>query len=204
MSNQVFDQISNENYSRALLEQSEYNAFSRLQKRFTSDLIALNGGIIAELKSILFTLQNERKTLKKDLKEKFYFITINPSPDVDFNSFKLKVEKYVQRSFIKNYIYTFEQRGQTPEEVGTGFHVHIITDMIVRNKFNMVRDTFSTFKSMVSDKQKIDIRDYPISYREEKIQYLKGEKWDDSKLDAVKINNLFREKYNLSLLYNAT
>lgn len=50
---------------------------------------------------------------------------------------------------------------------------------------------------MVGNIKHIDVRTYPASYREDKIDYIKGEKWDDGKIDAVNNTKRWRKLNNI-------
>lgn len=143
--------------------------------------------------------QRHRSVLDKNI----IFLTINPSSEVEFDDFKTKVDKLVSStSFIKNAVYTFEQRGTTAREVGKGFHCHILFDYIKGNNPSKIQsNVFQKFNKMCGNKMHIDVRKYPASMREDKIAYMKGDKWDADKSSAVKINKLFREKYSLLEIY---
>ena len=54
------------------------------------------------------------------------FITINPRPDINFHEFKLLCERYVGKKWIQSCIYVYEQRGKTVDELGKGFHSHML------------------------------------------------------------------------------
>lgn len=54
------------------------------------------------------------------------FVTINPRPDINFDDFKIICDKYVGKKWIQSCIYVFEQRGKTIEELGKGFHCHML------------------------------------------------------------------------------
>lgn len=139
-----------------------------------------------------------------DINENFLFITINPAPDVEFLKFAEKVHKLCRSPYIANARYTFEQRGRTEEEVGKGFHAHIICDCVKNyNPSKIHGNIFSMFKKMCGNKNHIDIKKYPRKYYEDKILYLKGQKWDSDKLEAVNLNHFWREKNSLEDIYNA-
>lgn len=52
----------------------------------------------------------------------------------------------------------------------------------------------STFKNIIGSKQSIDVKVYPKTYREEKLDYIYGRKWDKDKEEAVKLNKEWRLK----------
>lgn len=81
-----------------------------------------------------------------------YFITIRPDCNkVDFITFKEKVESFVSRACFTEVTYSFEQKGTTPSEIGTGFHVHIVAQSKHRSKGECLRDTLSSWNTWVSE-----------------------------------------------------
>lgn len=136
-------------------------------------------------------------------KKKFFFITINPDTSkVDFPVFKDRVQRTLNRTCFKNVIYTFEQRGSTVKEMGKGFHCHIISDKDSKlSPSQMQHNVFNSFKDICGNIKCIDVRVYDIDFRADKIDYLRGLKWDEGKEAAVRFNGLFRAKYKLQDIY---
>lgn len=80
-----------------------------------------------------------------------YFITIRPdTTKCDFIDFKSKVEKFVSRKCFIDYTYSFEQKGESYEDLGKGFHVHIVAKMKQASKSNVLRDTLSSWNDWIS------------------------------------------------------
>lgn len=77
-----------------------------------------------------------------------YFVTIRPDERlIDFASFKTIVDKYLERKMIKSAFYSFEQKGESLETLGQGFHVHIIVMGTTCTSQAQLKDrTISTFK----------------------------------------------------------
>uniref|UniRef100_UPI0040487CDE hypothetical protein n=1 Tax=Mariniflexile sp. TaxID=1979402 RepID=UPI0040487CDE len=72
-------------------------------------------------------LMLRKKTMTAELNLNLYlFVTISPKPEVQLEDFTKTVEKLVKRHMFSAYAYAFEQRASAPEEVGKGFHVHIL------------------------------------------------------------------------------
>lgn len=77
------------------------------------------------------------------------FITINPRPEINFDEFKLLCDKYVGKVWIQSCIYVFEQRGKTTEELGKGFHCHMLLWRNPDKRPNqVVRETQKHFKNI--------------------------------------------------------
>lgn len=133
--------------------------------------------------------------------EKIFWLTINPKPDVDFDTFREVVERYINRVFVKNCMYAFEVRGQ--DQLGYhGFHVHMVFDKPhMMSKKQLLTRTYNTFKDIVGNIMHIDVRLYSGSCREDKEAYLKGEKWDEEKDESVRHTRDWRKLIDLDEYY---
>lgn len=79
-----------------------------------------------------------------------FMITIRPDETkVDFFEFKKYVEWFITRKCFVNYKYSFEQKGECVEDIGKGFHVHIVANMKQRSKSEVLRDTLSSWKEWI-------------------------------------------------------
>lgn len=142
----------------------------------------------------------------KKKNEKIYFLTINPRPDVSLSQLQIGIKKLMTRVFMKGAIYTYEQRG-VEEAEEHGAHVHIVFDKRVEDSPSQILKYIqNTFKNLIGNNKKmidkyINLKTYPAEFKDEKVSYLKGEKWDVGKEDAVKTNILWRTKNNLELIY---
>lgn len=135
-----------------------------------------------------------------------YFITIRPDCNkVMFDDFKDKVESFVQRACFIDYTYSFEQKGTTASDMGTGFHCHIVTQSKHRSKGECLRDTLSSWKKWIDDgliaPNCIDvgitknpdtlIQNYLIDYKSD----------DDHKLPTKSMDELWRYTLDIKPLY---
>lgn len=83
---------------------------------------------------------------------KTYFITIRPDQSkITFPAFYDLVKTFVSRSCFDWFELTFEQKSTDVNNLGVGFHTHIIAKMTQRSKGEVLRDTQSTFKSCVAE-----------------------------------------------------
>lgn len=79
-----------------------------------------------------------------------YMISIRPDDSkAYFPDFKEKVESFLTRKCFLSYKYSFEQKGTKPEDMGKGFHVHIVANMKQRSKSEVLRDTLSSWKDWI-------------------------------------------------------
>lgn len=135
-----------------------------------------------------------------------YFITLRPDcTKIDFISFKEKVESFVSRACFTSVTYSFEQKGTTPSELGSGFHVHIVAQSKHRSKGECLRDTLSSWDSWVSKgwiaSNCIDvavtkngealIQNYLIDYKSD----------DNHKLPTKSMDELWRSEVGIQPLY---
>lgn len=142
-----------------------------------------------------------RSQIKTDTRPmKLYWVTVNPKDDVTLETFIKRVEKYTQRKMVHAFNYAFEQRGKNMDEVGKGMHVHILIKSQDKKAW-FKRSTISSFTAIVGNDQAIDIKQYPMEYEVEKIEYLKGNKWDDEKIESITINKIWRERKKLKTYY---
>ena len=92
---------------------------------------------------------NEKQKLEeefKQFKKPFFFITINPKPDTDFNEFKSAIEDISTFCWIEKCYWVFEQRGNNNDTIGNGFHSHILIE-----KHNC---EFGKMKQQITNKMK--------------------------------------------------
>lgn len=129
----------------------------------------------------------------------WYFISIRPKPNTQFDDFYRLVHKFINRAFMIEYKLSFEQKSLTGD--GEGFHVHIVCNTKHRSKGEILRDTTSTFCKLV-EAQCIDIK--PTRNPEDIIQnYLIDYKSDDDHKEKTKdADIIWRTKMNLKNIYS--
>lgn len=137
-----------------------------------------------------------------------YFITIRPDCKmVTFDDFKTQVENFVQRKCFLEWTYSFEQKGTTPSDMGTGFHVHIVCKSKHRSKGECLRDTLSSWNEwiqkgyiasncievVVTKNAESLIENYLVEYKSD----------DDHKIVTKSMDELWRNEMNLESLYKS-
>lgn len=140
--------------------------------------------------------------------KQWYFITVRPDCNkCQFLDFKDKVEKFMDRACFLEYSYSFEQKGTSEEELGQGFHVHIVASARQRSKQEMLRDTLSSWNDWIKKEKVVNncievcatknaqslIRNYLIDYNSD----------DDHKRPTKLWDELWRERNNLLNLYTS-
>lgn len=135
----------------------------------------------------------------KPSKDKIFWITINPPSNIDVRKFINRVHSSTECPYMPNMRYTFEQRGETLDEMGKGLHVHILVDKKPKYSPKNIINNLSSFFKL--DKPSIDVRVYPAHFRQDKIEYLSGNKDDKSKNLKLEIDKKFRAHYSLNTIY---
>lgn len=161
-------------------------------------------------------ITSELKELQKKSDQKYFsFITINfdPKKTLDFAA-KIEnirtflaqlvvsyMEKALKKVWINKYMYVIEQRGIEPKF--QGLHAHILLDKKVKTKrkSEIIREFYNSFKDIVSDKSKIDVRQFPAEQGKIRIDYMMGFKKED-KLAKVEADKIFRKLYDFEEQYS--
>lgn len=102
----------------------------------------------------LLTQYNITKGKEEKLEGNYFWITLRPGPEHlhRFNDFKHLVDtKYITRSCFLSFILSWEQKGETEETMGEGYHCHILA--LTPNwlkKTQLIKDTKSTFNKFLN------------------------------------------------------
>lgn len=136
---------------------------------------------------------------KQDQTREMFWITVNPKPEIPFEEFKEKVlKKLMNRTIMQGAAFCFEQRaGAKPY---SGFHCHILVDKRMSPK-QMHDRVFNTVKDIVGTTKHVDLRTYPYTMRQDKLDYMQGKKWDDEKEDAISATEAWRKEIKLPTMF---
>lgn len=140
---------------------------------------------------------------KIELSQNFYFLTINPDTSkVSLQTFLKTIEKAISKKWITYYIYVIEQRGETLEEAGKGYHTHIIFNKGKKHS-EVIREMSNSFKKMcdVSNYHLFNLKRIGDEEKNRKIEYITGQKADEEKHLKQSIDKIFREKEKLKSYY---
>jgi len=141
-------------------------------------------------------------TLNIEVKKEWYFLTINPRPDITLTEFMKTIVKALKKRWINYYIMVIEQRGETEEELGKGFHTHIIFNKGIKH-CKVIKEMSNTFKKMcdTSNYHLFNIKSIGEEEKKRKIEYILGEKADDGKHLKQQMDKIFRERNKLKSYY---
>lgn len=164
--------------------------------------------LLPKLDALLDKYGVQQKKPEK-LSNNYFWITLRPGTEHQhrFTEFKhLILTKYLTRNCFSSYRYAWEQKGETPNDMGNGYHIHILA--LCPNylmKTQLIKDTKSTFKKFCNG----DVPDafVQIEYIRTKEHffniraYIMGIKSDTWKDPACAMDIPWREKLNLDSLY---
>lgn len=136
---------------------------------------------------------------------KYIFLTINPNPHITLQDFIKTCEKMMSKPWIQNYLYVYEQRGETLEDCGKGFHFHAIIEKPSNKSYkHIVREMSSSANRLcdTSNYHFYNLKNITEEEKERKIQYITGRKADTSKHAKQDMDIPFRERNKLLSYYN--
>jgi hypothetical protein len=137
-----------------------------------------------------------------ELNKEWYFLTINPRPDITLQEFMKTIQKAVLKRWITYYIFVIEQRGENEEELGKGFHTHIIFNKGIKH-CKVVLEMANTFKKMcdTSNYHLFNLKNIGDEEKKRKIEYITGCKKDEQKHLKQQMDIIFRKRENLKSYY---
>ncbi|AXH76831.1 MAG: putative replicase [Circoviridae sp.] len=115
----------------------------------------------------------------------YLWITINPAPKVEFEKFKVKITKLVNRAMFTKCEYVYEQRGTSLKEAGKGFHCHILATRDMKYKpskcISNIKNTCKTLVGNVNNNNQLNIQIIGDDYANDKREYMSGVKTGEGK-----------------------
>lgn len=156
-----------------------------------------------EADDLLPILKELRENQDKKFKSDFLFITINPYENFDFRKFIEIIEKSVKKPWIKKYMYVIEQRGETEDELGKGFHTHMLIDKGSFAFSTARREFLSSFKR-VCDTSNFHCFNFAMSKEVDipkRVKYMIGQKADENKWKKQEMDKVYRRVLGLKEFY---
>lgn len=189
-------------YDEALRQFTKKKIESIIKLEYDAELLGQKMIDIKEYeKEVKMTL---KENIAKDHNNGYCFITINPSPEITLTQLQEKVEKFVKRNMFDKYRYVYEQRGSTEENMGHGFHAHILLKRNLNYKPSKISvNTKNTFKGItqVDNPQILNIQHIGEDFAKDKDEYIDGVKTGEGKDQKQAIDKIFRQKNNLESIY---
>lgn len=137
-----------------------------------------------------------------ELKKEWYFLTVNPKPDITLTEFMKTIEKALSKKWLNYYIMVIEQRGENEQELGKGFHTHIIFNKGIKH-CKVVTEMSNTFKKMcdTSNYHLFNLKSIGEEEKKRKVEYILGTKADDAKHLKQQMDIIFRQRNKLKSYY---
>lgn len=172
--------------------------------------IACNGALheirrMQKMKEIIEVEFNELMGIES--KDRAYFITIRPDDTkATFTEFKDKCLKLVSNAAFQEYALSFEQKGTCPDDLGKGFHCHIVAKTSHKYKSQVLQYLQKSFKGWI-DKGLIapNCIDVVITKNPEELvkSYLIAYESDDEHKEETKSwDELWRSHNEVSPIYS--
>lgn len=129
----------------------------------------------------------------------FAFITVNPRDNtLDFFDVLHKhVKKCVNKRWVTQYAYCYEQRSTDPDNI-YGLHCHMILHRGTKRPCELEREVKSTFKHLCGDSRHIDIQWKKKEWLKDKEQYMNGKKYGEGKDAKVEVDEIMYKKLGLT------
>jgi len=135
----------------------------------------------------------------------YIFLTINPNPLITLKEFISVITKMMSKPWIEEYLYCYEQRGETEAECGKGFHFHAIIRKPSNKSYAHIINEMSSSANKVCDSKCVkffNIKQISSEEKNRKIEYIIGRKADAAKWLKQDMDIPFRERNNLLSYYN--
>ncbi len=154
---------------------------------------------------VILTLNFSNSTLGAGLivihNNGYLWITINPAPKVEFEKFKVKITKLVNRSMFTKCEYVYEQRGTSLKEAGKGFHCHILATRDMKYKpskcISNIKNTCKTLVGNVNNNNQLNIQIIGDDFANDKREYMTGVKTGEGKDQKQIIDKSWRHLMEL-------
>lgn len=154
----------------------------------------------------LNTVVQKRTTIKN---YSHLFLTINPPPSMLLMDFQKTIEKTLSTSkgpklWIEGYLYVLEQRGENDNEIGKGFHTHILIKLRGHKKKSHIDRELKNQWKKILDTENYHIFNIKYIDNEEQLRkqkYILGSKSEESKHLKQKYDIIWRENNSLKKYY---
>lgn len=208
--------MESENLAQSYLQSDEVKYIDMLSEAYRSakvtlirkwnierlQILAENGAAPREIQIEYDILKKVRAKYQKK-ESRFFFITLNFKPESTIDEIKLVMDKILNRKYFINFVYGYDQRSGDMTTTGTGIHVHGVLKKEAGLKKNYIpKWLFNSCKNYMSDMSKIDVKIYDDKFYQDKIDYVKGIKFNEDKLEVAAVTKVWRQQNNLQDIYN--
>ena len=147
--------------------------------------------------------QEEEDNEKLVQKSRYLFITINTKDNVPLNKLLELMKNLAKKVWIKKYLYVIEQRGETIDQLGKGFHSHILIDREGKKYSQILREFKTTIGDLVDvdNKSCFNIKPCKEEHLKNRQNYMISDKKDEEKRLKQDMDIIFRDKYTIKPYY---
>ncbi len=186
----------------------------RAEEKFKTDLYYQEMKLNAQLgiASIAVQKQYDKVEEKKDLVARktatnyLGFFTLNFAPTTTIQEIQKCMSKIVEKKWLTHWWYSIEQRGETKADRGTGIHVHLLFHRGTKRPGSCKSEIFNSYARLqgrpYAKVKDSDLLFYPYEFFADKIEYMKGNKWDKEKDLKVKQDRKWRKKLSIDEIYS--
>lgn len=125
------------------LSLQKHNLLLKLGRHYNNDLQT----IYNEVKDLQTQHNNN---IVKDLPDNFFY-TFNPRPDVSFDDFYKGILRIIKKKHITDGIWVIEQRGTSLEDIGKGFHFHMLFKRGKKGLYEWKKELKSSISSLIGE-----------------------------------------------------
>lgn len=147
-----------------------------------------------------YAYYEKRRERAKSSASTHAWITVNARDGTSLAKFKKLTEQAIDKTWIEDCIYNYEQKGETLETMGHGPHVHILIVKGKKAAFEIRREFKSTFKTICDVDNKGCLHfDWSCDPKEIKSweNYVNMDKADPDKRAKMDIDEIWRDENDM-------
>lgn len=167
--------------------------------------------VLAGLKKLETNLKQKLKVQTAEKHNNNYmWITINPKPSVALGEFRKVITRILTKTCFADVLACYEQRAVSKEDLGKGFHVHILVKRNLNYKpIKLKQNIKNSCKKIVGNinaDYSINLQTIGTEFAKDKKQYILGEKYgkDDEgnlKKDKQSMDDIWRKQEGINAYY---
>ena len=203
-SQKLFSRVKIEGVKRVKMEQWLCLGFSKEDAEYTEFCIKFYE---EQDKKKYDMLKGKMGNIPKNDKN-YYFLTVNPdTTKIPLPVFMKAIQKAVSKRWISYYEWVIEQRGENEEELGKGYHTHIIFNKGIKH-CKVVLEMKNSFKNILDFKSKyidnwFNLQNIDDEEMVRKTSYILDRKADPEKWLKQDMDIIFRQKNGLQKSYKS-
>lgn len=136
-------------YSEGCYERAIKDIYLKLYKEKEYYLLQQRKSVHLPLQQLYNEVSEFRKSKSvSNIKTDYFFITINPDDEVSILSkFVRALETIMKKKWVEDLVYVIEQRGDNEDEIGKGYHCHMLINRNGKSFSKLNREILNTLYS---------------------------------------------------------